>query len=109
MTYEMIDHTLFAESMLFAELEEKELEIIVKASNKRDLLRGDVLFRENDKPDSLFLVDSGRIAIVNKSFIGKESVVALMENGDLFGEMGLFDDRGRSAEARALELSLIHI
>ena len=102
MTYEMIDHTLFAESMLFAELEEKELEIIVKASNKRDLLRGDVLFRENDKPDSLFLVDSGRIAIVNKSFIGKESVVALMENGDLFGEMGLFDDRGRSAEARAL-------
>ena len=42
MTYEMIDHTLFAESMLFAELEEKELEIIVKASNKRDILRGDV-------------------------------------------------------------------
>ena len=69
MTYEMIDHTLFAESMLFAELEEKELEIIVKASNKRDLLRGDVLFRENDKPDSLFLVDSGRIAIVNKSLV----------------------------------------
>ena len=103
----MIDHTLFVESMLFGKLNEEELEVIVKASSERDLLRGDVLFRENDKPDSLFLVTSGRIAIVNKSFIGKESVVALMENGDLFGEMGLFDDRGRSAEARALEESSV--
>jgi len=30
-----------------------------------------------------------------------------MEPGDLFGEMGLFDDYGRSAEARALEPSKV--
>ena len=107
MTCEMIDHTLFTQSMLFGKLNEKELEPIVEKSAKKQLLRGDVLFRENDKPFSLFLVETGRIAIVNKSFIGKESVVALMENGDLFGEMGLFDDRGRSAEARALEESSV--
>ncbi|MBO59210.1 MAG: Crp/Fnr family transcriptional regulator [Acidimicrobiaceae bacterium] len=103
----MIDHTLFTQSMLFGKLNEKELEPIVEKSAKKQLLRGDVLFRENDKPFSLFLVETGRIAIVNKSFIGKESVIALMENGDLFGEMGLFDERGRSAEARALEESCV--
>jgi len=107
MTCEMIDHTLFTQSMLFGKLNEKELESIVEKSAKKQLLRGDVLFRENDKPFSLFLVETGRIAIVNKSFIGKESVIALMENGDLFGEMGLFDERGRSAEARALEESCV--
>ena len=107
MTCEMIDHTLFTQSMLFGKLNEKELEPIVEKSAKKQLLRGDVLFRENDKPFSLFLVETGRIAIVNKSFIGKESVIALMENGDLFGEMGLFDERGRSAEARALEESCV--
>ena len=107
MTYEMIDHTLFTQSMLFGKLNEKELEPIVEKSAKKQLLRGDVLFRENDKPFSFFLVETGRIAIVNKSFIGKESVIALMENGDLFGEMGLFDERGRSAEARALEESCV--
>ena len=107
MTSEMIDHTLFTQSMLFGKLNEKELESIVEKSAKKQLLRGDVLFRENDKPFSLFLVETGRIAIVNKSFIGKESVIALMENGDLFGEMGLFDERGRSAEARALEESCV--
>ena len=49
----------------------------------------------------------GRIAISNKSFDGRESMVALMERGDLFGEMSLFDGLGRSAEARALEQSAI--
>ena len=107
MTSEMIAHTHFTQSMLFGKLNEKELEPIVEKSAKKQLLRGDVLFRENDKPFSLFLVETGRIAIVNKSFIGKESVIALMENGDLFGEMGLFDERGRSAEARALEESCV--
>ena len=33
----------------------------------------------------------------------RESVVALMENGDLFGEMGMLDEGPRSAMARALE------
>src|SRR5690606_33172096 len=34
-------------------------------------------------------------------------VVALMEEGDLFGEMALFDGLERSAEARALEPSTV--
>ena len=39
--------------------------------------------------------------------MGRESVVALMERGELFGEMGMLDGLGRSAEARALEPSEI--
>ena len=69
--------------------------------------RGDILFDEGDTPGELFVVTSGRIAISNKSIDGRESVVALMEPGDLFGEMPLFDDKGRSAEARALEPSTV--
>jgi CRP-like cAMP-binding protein len=43
--------------------------------------------------------------MANKSIDGRESVVALMERGDLFGEMPLFDGLARSAEARVLEPS----
>ena len=66
-----------------------------------------MLFRENEVPDELFVVVSGRIAIANKSIDGRESMVALMEEGDLFGELGLFAGRGRSAEARALAASVV--
>ena len=103
----MPDTTLFRETTLFAKLDDDALEAIVAAGQDLELRRGDVLFRENEVPDELFVVVSGRIAIANKSIDGRESMVALMEEGDLFGEMGLFDGRGRSAETRALEASVV--
>ena len=103
----MPDATFFRETLLFGELPEADLEIIVNQSHDRDLRRGDIIFREEDPPDEIYIVLSGRIAIVNKSIDGRESMVALMESGDLFGEMGLFDGKGRSAQARALEDSVV--
>ncbi|SRR5581483_5908365 len=90
---------------LFAELEADELGRVSAAAEQRELRRGDVLFDEGDEPSELFVVLSGRIALSNKSIDGRESVVALMEAGDIFGEMGLFDGLGRSTGARALEPS----
>ncbi|HEY2813918.1 MAG TPA: Crp/Fnr family transcriptional regulator [Acidimicrobiales bacterium] len=90
---------------LFSELEPDELASISNAAEQRELRRGDVLFSEGDEPDQLFVVVSGRIALANKSSDGRESVVALMEAGDVFGEMPLFDGLGRSTAARALEPS----
>ena len=103
----MPDTTLLSETILFAGLDDDTLTKVVGAGRDLELRRGDVLFREGDDPDELFVVVSGRIAIANKSIDGRESMVALMEEGDLFGEMGLFDGRGRSAEARALESSVV--
>ena len=103
----MPDTTLISETMLFAGLDDDALAKVVEAGRDLEMRRGDVLFREGDDPDELFVVLSGRIAIANKSIDGRESMVALMEEGDLFGEMGLFDGRGRSAEARALETSVV--
>lgn len=97
--------SLLRSTLLFAEIDDDVLERITSEAIERGLRRGDVLFAEGDDPASLFVVTSGRIAIANKSIDGRESVVALMEPGDLFGEMGLFDGLGRSAEARALEPS----
>jgi len=96
-----------SETLLFAGLDDDALATVVEAGRDLEYRRGDVLFREGDDPDELFVVVSGRIAIANKSIDGRESMVALMEEGDLFGEMGLFDGKGRSAEARALETSVV--
>lgn len=101
----MAAHELLARVALFAELLPDELDKIGGAAENRALRRGDVLFAEGDDPDYLFVVVSGRIALANKSIDGRESVVALMEAGDVFGEMPLFDGLGRSTEARALEPS----
>ncbi len=103
----MIDTSPLRATLLFADVSDESLDLIARAATERSLRRGDILFTEGDEPDRIYIVTSGRIAIANKSIDGRESVVALMEPGDLFGEMPLFDGLGRSAEARALEPSSV--
>lgn len=105
----MADRELLAESELFKDLTDSELDGIVESASVRELRRGDVLFTEDDESNEVFVVDEGRIAMTQRSIDGRESVIALMERGDLFGEMPLFDGLGRSTEARALEPSTVTI
>ena len=101
-----MDHApLLARSDLFSALEPDDVDRIASAARALDLQRNQVVFAEGDPAEELYVVRSGRIAIAMRSTDNRESVVALMEEGDLFGEMPLFDGRGRSAEARALEPS----
>jgi CRP/FNR family cyclic AMP-dependent transcriptional regulator len=98
---------LLADVDLFGDLTPEERQQLADASTTEELRRGDVLFHEDDEADTLYVVIEGRIAIAKRSIDGRESVVALMESGDLFGEMSLFEPLGRSAEARALEPSQV--
>ena len=96
---------LLAGSGLFQGFDEVALGDVVAAAEVRSLKRNDLVFAEEDEATELFVVQSGRIAIATASVDGRESVMALMEPGDLFGEMPLFDGGTRSAGARALEPS----
>jgi CRP-like cAMP-binding protein len=104
----MLDPDLLADADLFRSLSSPAIDRVVAASSRSGLKRGDVLFDEGDDAAELFVVESGRIAIASRSPDGRESVYALMETGDVFGEMALFDRMGRSALARALEPSVVH-
>ncbi|HEY9555418.1 MAG TPA: Crp/Fnr family transcriptional regulator [Acidimicrobiales bacterium] len=103
----MVDIDLIRGTELFAELDDAALQEVAQSAVSRELRRGDVLFSEGTAPQHLYVVEDGRIAIASKSIDGRESVFALMERGELFGEMGLLDGEGRSAEARALEPSRV--
>ena len=103
----VVDRDLIKATELFAELDDALLDRVLGTARTLELKRGDVLFAEGADPDHLYVVDDGRIALASKSDDGRESVFALMERGDLFGEMPLLDGLGRSAEARALEPSIV--
>lgn len=98
---------LLRRTQLFADLDDDSMRQISEAAHPIWLSRREMLFAEGDEPDALYVVARGRMAIANRSIDGRESVVALMEQGDLFGELGLLDGRGRSADARALDPSTV--
>ena len=100
---------LLGNSAFFAETPADVLALIAASGETKNLQRGDVLFSEGDTPESMYIVLSGRIAIAigNQPIDGRESVLALMERGDLFGELALLDNGKRSAMARAIEPSSV--
>jgi CRP-like cAMP-binding protein len=101
----MDNAALLSRSDLFSALDGDALRRVLGTARSLRCRRNDVIFAEGDDATELFIVRSGRIAIGKQSPDGRESLVALMEEGDLFGEMPLFDDEPRSAQARALEPS----
>ena len=55
-----------------------------------------------DKPDVLYYIIKGSVTVLIEDDDGHEIVLAYLNDGDFFGEMGLFDEnQGRSAWVRA--------
>ena len=67
----------------------------------RTVAKGDYLFREGDAAEDMFVIRDGRLAIT-KAKGTAEILLAEKGGGEVLGEMGFFDNRPRSAGARAI-------
>ncbi len=60
------------------------------------------IIRAGDKPDVLYYITKGSVTVLIEDDTGREIVLAYLNPGDFFGEMGLFNEEaGRSAWVRA--------
>ncbi len=76
---------------------------------EKTLNPGDVLFQEGDKGDVMYLIKEGQIKIT-KGKGPDERVLAVLKEGDFFGEMAIIDGSPRSASATAIsKVSLLII
>ncbi|HEY7137649.1 MAG TPA: Crp/Fnr family transcriptional regulator [Acidimicrobiia bacterium] len=98
----MPERRLLDTTELFAALPSDVLDGLSAQAGVQELHRNQLLFAQGDQSEELFVVLEGRVAIVTRATDGRESVVAVLERGGLFGELGLFDGGRRSADARAL-------
>jgi len=73
----------------------------------KSLKANEVLFKQGDAPDNMYIVKTGQIEIYITEG-NSELQLAIVGVGELIGELALFDKRERSACARALcETSLV--
>ncbi len=98
---------LLEQTRLFAHLDSEGLRQLAARASMRRYRRGEVVFREGDPGDWLFVVGSGRLKVVVSSAQGDEMVLAALTPPDTFGELALVDGEARSATVEALEASVL--
>ncbi len=92
---------------LFEQLTADDLQRIEISSKARTFARGTPIYLPLDGTNAVFLLASGRVKICHLTPDGKQSILAFIEPGELFGELALFDGGPRDEYAEALEKSTI--
>ena len=98
-----VSTTLLRNVPLFASLDEQQLSVLVRSIARRSIGRNVRIIGAGDPTDSLYIVISGRLKVLMGDEQGREVILSILGPGEFFGEMGLLDDRPRSASVVSLE------
>ena len=94
---ELDDIGFLREAELFREMPDAVIRTIVSQGGTSQHQAGDIVCQKGDPGDSLFVVKSGVVEIVNP---GEGPPLAYLGRGDCFGELALLTGSPRNAEAR---------
>ncbi len=87
---------------LFQGLEEDDLDRIAARLVDKKFRTGERIFQEGDYPDGWYIIKSGKVRIVRETREGEQVVVAMLVEGDYFGEVALIKGQARTGSAFAL-------
>src|SRR5271154_5201305 len=94
---------LLTQIPVFQGLADEDCEALAKRLTEKSVKAGDIVFAQGDSGSSMYIVRSGTVQIYLASVDNAPPVVLKdLRTGEYFGELALFDDKPRSASARAV-------
>ena len=107
-----MENEVLRQAPLFNALDDEAATALRASMTETKLRRGEVLFREGDAGDKLYVITDGKVKLGRTSSDGRENLLAIQGPGQMFGELSLFDPGPRSATVTAVTdavfLSLSH-
>ncbi len=88
---------------IFWDLNENDLGHIADKMVAKHFENGNYIFLEDSEGEQCFFVLKGSVKVTRLSKDGREVILAMLNEGDFFGEMSLLDGESRSANVIALE------
>lgn len=88
---------------LFKELSDEELESIVDISQSRFYKQKMFVFMQDDPLDRVFFIQTGKIKIYKTDIAGKEQIVSVLQEGEMFPHAGFFRKGGYPAHSEVIE------
>lgn len=93
---------LLKKSYIFSSLDYSERRYIARYFRHIKCVKNQVVCRRGEPGSFFALIENGKIKISALSEFGKDIVFAFLESGDFFGEMSLFGELERAADAVAI-------
>lgn len=103
-----VDVSTLSRSPLLESLLPVELESLAQVFTAAEVTAGEVVLREGDVGDSLFIVANGVLDVLVHTDAG-DVVVGALAAGDAFGEISLIDRSPRSATVKAREPATLYV
>ena len=100
---------LLANCTLFGGLSAEQRDAIVALARIRTFNAGETIFAIGSPGDQMMALLSGSIRISVPSSEGKELLLAIIQPGEVFGELALLDGKERSADAVAETASMVAV
>lgn len=88
---------------LFEQLTQEQIARVESRAVARTFSRGSLIYLPSDRSDSVLLLTSGRVKIYHITSEGKQALLALIEPGELFGEVAVVESGQRDEFAEAME------
>lgn len=105
----MKDAELIKHFSFFSELGDDDLERIAEISLERKYKRNMIIFMEGDPGEAFYYIKSGKVKIYRTYEDGKEHILHIFGDGEVFGEATLFNNIPYPASAIVYEDSVIGI
>jgi len=86
---------------IYKDFSKKEFTELEKLVHHRTYASGDFVFKNRAPGEGMYIIMKGTIKITIGTRSGDEKVLAELKEGDFFGELALFDNEPRSANALA--------
>lgn len=92
---------------LFESIDPSNMEKLNSITSMQEIQKSQPIYFAQDPSNSIFFLKKGRVKLTRTSADGKEMIVALINPGDVFGEMSIVDDTERTDYAITMDESLI--
>jgi CRP/FNR family transcriptional regulator len=92
---------------LFSSLTDSELQLIADKIRIEEFRRNEIVLREEDTNEYMYIVLVGQVKVVQVTEDGKEILLAIHKAHDFFGEVSLLDGKTAPATVQASENSFI--
>ena len=86
---------------LFSELDGDELSELLGGLRPVSFRKGEDLITQGDVPDGAYFLENGGVDVITVTPGGGETQIAVLEAGNMIGDLGLIDASARTASVRA--------